>query len=87
MKITSTVKYKSKVKKKSEILFKSKKREFFHSVVISECNFEIPQKLKTPLQYFQLFFDITLIHLIVQQNNLYSVQKTEKSEMTNTEEI
>ena len=42
---------------------------------------------KTPLQYFSMFFTDTLIHDIVENTNLYSVQKICKSVNTNVEEI
>ena len=41
----------------------------------------------TPMQYFLSFFPDSLIDLVVENTNLYSVQKTAKNVNTNREEI
>ncbi len=48
---------------------------------------EPPQDEMTTLQYFKLFFDDELIHHIVDQTNLYSVQKTGTSVNTSESEL
>ena len=45
------------------------------------------QELKTPLEYFKLFWSDELIDLVVEQTNLYSTQKTGHSVNTNRDEI
>ena len=47
----------------------------------------IPEKLLSPLEYFSMFFPDTILETVVEQTNLYSVQKCLKSVDTNIDEI
>lgn len=53
----------------------------------SEKNFTAPGELSTPFQYFSTFFTPELVDLLVQQTNLYSVQKTTRSICTTVGEM
>ena len=46
-----------------------------------------PIQKKTLLEYFTMFFPESLLHMIVDNTNLYSVQKNTKSVKTSVEEI
>ena len=46
-----------------------------------------PQEELTPLQYFKMFFDDSLIGLLAEQTNIYSVSKSGTSVNTNSKEI
>ena len=46
-----------------------------------------PVEKKTPLKYFTMFFPESLLRMIVDNTNLYSVQKNTKSVKTSVEEI
>ena len=46
-----------------------------------------PVRKKTPLEYFKMFFPESLLRMIVNNTNLYSVQKNTKSVKTSIEEI
>lgn len=61
--------------------------EFLHSVDIDEDEFIAPEELKLPVQYFKYFFSDELIQLIVDNTNLYSVQKSGKSINVNNNDI
>ena len=46
-----------------------------------------PDEPHTPLQYFSTFFTDDIFELIVENTNLYSVQKTAKSVCTTSDEL
>nr|CAH7751324.1 unnamed protein product [Callosobruchus chinensis] len=50
-----------------------------NSVDIPEDNFTTPDKVKTPYEYFLMFFSDDLVEMAVDNTNLYSVQETGKS--------
>lgn len=52
-----------------------------------EVSFTRPDKIRTPLEYFKMFFDDDIINNIVNQTNLYSVQKHGASVNTNFSEM
>lgn len=61
--------------------------EFWYSVDIHEDEFIAPKKLQLPIEYFKYFFSEELIQLIVDNTNLYSVQKSGKSVNVNNNDI
>ena len=48
---------------------------------------DVPEKFLSPLDYFSKFFPDTLLEAIVDQTNLYSVQKSLKSVDTNVDKM
>ena len=48
---------------------------------------DVPEKFLSPLDYFSKFFPDTLLEAIVDQTNLYSVQKSLKSVGTNVDKM
>nr|CAH7715222.1 unnamed protein product [Callosobruchus chinensis] len=52
---------------------------FSFPVDIPEDNFTTPDKVKTPYEYFLIFFSDDLVEMAVDNTNLYSVQQTGKS--------
>ena len=48
---------------------------------------DVPEKFLSPLDYFSKFFHDTLLEAIVDQTNLYSVQKSLKSVDTNVDKM
>ena len=48
---------------------------------------DVPEKFLSPLDYFSKFFPDTLLEAIVDQTNLYSVQKSLKSADTNVDKM
>nr|CAH7712836.1 unnamed protein product [Callosobruchus chinensis] len=50
---------------------------FAFPVDIPEDNFTTPDKVKTPYEYFLMFFSDDLVEMAVDNTNLYSVQETE----------
>ena len=48
---------------------------------------DVPEKLLSPLDYFNKFFPDSLLETVVDQTNLYSVQKSLKSVDTNVDEM
>ena len=48
---------------------------------------DVPEKLLSPLDYFSKFFPDSLLETVVDQTNLYSVQKSLKSVDTNVDEM
>lgn len=56
-------------------VFRWSKEEFAFPVQIADNEFTTPDEMKTPLEYFQMFFSDDLFELILQNTNLYSAQK------------
>nr|CAH7748787.1 unnamed protein product [Callosobruchus chinensis] len=52
---------------------------FAFPVDIPEDNFTTPDEVKTPYEYFLMFFSDDLVEMAVDNTNLYSVQETGKS--------
>lgn len=61
--------------------------DFEFEVQTDDDNFTNPNNLKTPLQYFKIFFSDDIIDLIANQTNLYSTQQFGKCVDTNRDEI
>lgn len=61
--------------------------EFIHRVDKHEDNFTVHLENGSPLDYFETFFSDNIVDLIVQNTNLYSVQKTGRSIVKNAKEI
>ena len=63
-----------------------------HDTPVADCTFqgtftEPREEELTPLQYFKLFLKDEILNTIVENTNLYSVQKSENSVNTNKDEI
>lgn len=76
----------SKAKKHRKFL-KWEKKDIENIDSNCEVSFTKPDNIRSPLEYFKLFFDDDLINNIVDQTNLYSVQKHGVSLNTNFSEI
>lgn len=53
---------------------------------ISDSNFTVPENVKSPIEYFFFFFSSKVTDMIIENSNLYSVQKCRKPlNMTKTD--
>lgn len=53
----------------------------------NDPGFTVPEELKTPAEYFKIFFDEPIVDYIVEQTNLYSTQCDGKSMNVTSQEI
>lgn len=74
-------------KKKYNMEYTWSNGEFEFPVDIPNNEFLTPNQLKTPLEYFKMFFSDDLIQLTTDNTNLYSVQETGKSINISDDEV
>lgn len=83
-----TIRHSEKGKQKSKKLYWNKK-DIDQVETICHANemFSKPAEISTPLQYFKKFFDDDIINNLVEQTNMYSIQKGRICINTNYNEI
>lgn len=74
-------------KKKNRNNFKWEKEDFQHNKIPIDVEYEAPKTILTPLQYFQNFWDESVIQYSAEQTNIYSTLSTGTSINTSPNEI